>query len=134
MFFNCHLEKFSFIVMSFFRHSAGCVVAIDSYLEDPERIAALILISPAIVPPLNQPIASKKKKMNAWGNSSRSGGNSYDQESSNSRISNSVTNLFLRITRLAMLILKKIKAAVLSLYNNLLSAILRSTIAVMLVS
>lgn len=37
-------------------HSAGCLVAVDSYFEAPERVAALILIAPAIFaprPPVN---------------------------------------------------------------------------------
>ncbi|KAJ3680968.1 hypothetical protein LUZ60_015457 [Juncus effusus] len=33
-------------------HSAGCLVAVSTYLEAPERIAALILIAPAIFAPI----------------------------------------------------------------------------------
>ncbi|KAJ0975449.1 hypothetical protein J5N97_017414 [Dioscorea zingiberensis] len=32
-------------------HSAGCLVAVNAYFEAPERIAALILVAPAIVAP-----------------------------------------------------------------------------------
>ncbi|KAK1285771.1 hypothetical protein QJS10_CPB20g00045 [Acorus calamus] len=33
-------------------HSAGCLVAVNTYLEAPERVAALILVCPAIAAPL----------------------------------------------------------------------------------
>ncbi|PQQ10827.1 uncharacterized protein Pyn_34370 [Prunus yedoensis var. nudiflora] len=33
-------------------HSAGCLVAVDAYFEAPERVAAMILVAPAIFAPL----------------------------------------------------------------------------------
>jgi pimeloyl-ACP methyl ester carboxylesterase len=33
------------------RHSAGCLVAVDAYFEAPERVAALVLVAPAIFAP-----------------------------------------------------------------------------------
>ncbi|XP_020981036.2 uncharacterized protein LOC107495281 [Arachis duranensis] len=35
-------------------HSAGAAVAVNAYFEAPERVAALILVSPAILAPLKQ--------------------------------------------------------------------------------
>ncbi len=34
------------------RHSAGCIVALQAYLDAPERVAGLILLAPAIVAPI----------------------------------------------------------------------------------
>lgn len=34
------------------RHSAGCIVAANAYLEAPERVAAIIMLAPALVAPL----------------------------------------------------------------------------------
>ncbi|KAI5069131.1 hypothetical protein GOP47_0015432 [Adiantum capillus-veneris] len=33
-------------------HSAGCIIAADAYLKDPERVAALIMVAPALFAPL----------------------------------------------------------------------------------
>ena len=33
------------------RHSAGCLVAVNAYFEAPERVAALVLVAPAIFAP-----------------------------------------------------------------------------------
>lgn len=34
------------------RHSAGSMVALQAYLEAPEKVAAIILIAPAVTAPL----------------------------------------------------------------------------------
>jgi predicted alpha/beta hydrolase family esterase len=34
------------------RHSAGCIVALQAYLDAPERVAGLILLAPAIAAPI----------------------------------------------------------------------------------
>lgn len=44
------------------RHSAGSLVAVDAYFQSPEKIAALILVAPAVIAPLLvQQIAAAKK-------------------------------------------------------------------------
>lgn len=32
------------------RHSAGCITAVKTFFEDPDRVAGLVLVAPAILP------------------------------------------------------------------------------------
>ncbi|GJY00632.1 putative hydrolase/acyltransferase [Tanacetum coccineum] len=50
-------------------HSAGCLVAAQTYFKAPERVAAMILVAPAIIAPLTPP---KKVKENNQQDSSSS--------------------------------------------------------------
>ena len=34
------------------RHSAGCLVALQSFLDAPEKVGALILVAPALAAPI----------------------------------------------------------------------------------
>ncbi|XP_028778906.1 uncharacterized protein LOC114735384 [Neltuma alba] len=44
-------------------HSAGSLVAVNTYFEAPERIAALILIAPAILAPLSVPRIAERNQV-----------------------------------------------------------------------
>lgn len=115
------------------RHSAGSLVAVNSYFEAPERVAALILVAPAILAPL---AVQKVVKRNQLG-----GDNLIKEENSNS---NSQGNPFIQLCNMLSKFAKIVLQAVMrvvkgmtdmlnSLYKKLLSAILRSAFAVILV-
>eukprot|EP00262_Sarcandra_glabra_P019868 TRINITY_DN7715_c0_g1_i1.p1 TRINITY_DN7715_c0_g1~~TRINITY_DN7715_c0_g1_i1.p1 ORF type:complete len:486 (+),score=51.48 TRINITY_DN7715_c0_g1_i1:309-1766(+) len=114
-------------------HSAGCLVAVNTYFEAPERVAALILVAPAIVAPLfSRKVVREnqrgKEKMTVDGSS-----NINTQENPFARIVKILSNFYMYIARVAMRMLKGMMDMASSLYKNTLSAILRSTFAVTLV-
>ena len=108
------------------RHSAGCLVAAQTYFKAPERVAAMILVAPAIRAPLTIPDKVKADS---------------PQDSSNSdNPKTPVFNLLTIVSKFSRLIsqtiinlLKGMVNMVSSLYKKALSAFLRSHIAVMLV-
>jgi pimeloyl-ACP methyl ester carboxylesterase len=113
------------------RHSAGCLVAVDAYFEAPERVAALVLVAPAIFAPRK-------------GVKDRETGEPGGQKQSVPNDANSSLNLFARIREgflalckhIAGLVSKMIMAirgVVQALYVKALVAFLRSSLGVMLV-
>ncbi|KAK7856835.1 abhydrolase domain-containing protein abhd-5.2, partial [Quercus suber] len=114
-------------------HSAGSLTAVNSYFEAPERVAALILVAPAILAPL---IVHKAAEANQLGRENR-----MEKDSSDS---SSLRNPFLKLSKILLKFAKHVAQAIMqmvkgmavmlnSLYKKLLSAILRSAFAVMLV-
>ncbi|XVF24281.1 hypothetical protein REPUB_Repub13aG0114100 [Reevesia pubescens] len=107
-------------------HSAGSLVAVDAYFEAPERIAALILVAPAILAPRAIP---KPKVVESKGD--RSGSNNLGKQQFN------LFKILSKYTKFVMeAIMRMIKgmAEVLnSLYKKALSSLLRSSFAVMLI-
>ncbi|CAA2971408.1 bifunctional epoxide hydrolase 2 isoform X2 [Olea europaea var. sylvestris] len=114
-------------------HSAGSLVAVDAYFEAPERVAALILVAPAILAPF---IAQKVVKEKQGGRDNQIQESSLD--------SNNPDNPFLRICSLLSKLTKYVAEAIVSmvkgmggminsLYKKALSAILRSAFGVMVV-
>ncbi|XP_075671943.1 uncharacterized protein LOC142641400 [Castanea sativa] len=114
-------------------HSAGSLTAVNSYFEAPERVAALILVAPAILAPL---IVRKAVKGNQLGRESW-----MEKDSSDS---SSLRNPFLKLSKILLKFAKHVAQATMqmvkgmavmlnSLYKKLLSAILRSAFGVMLV-
>ncbi|XP_075500220.1 uncharacterized protein LOC142538805 [Primulina tabacum] len=114
-------------------HSAGSLVAVDTYFEAPERVAALILVSPAIVAPF---FTRKVREDDQAGFDNSMKGN----------ISNSTTpaTLFLNLRKILLKfskyiadtivsMVKSIGIMVNSLYKKAVSSILRSSVGVMLV-
>ncbi|KAH7388346.1 hypothetical protein KP509_16G071100 [Ceratopteris richardii] len=65
-FFFVFPEHFSFVHLCKMsgRHSAGCIVAADAYFKAPERIAALVLVAPALIAPLvlKKNVEAKREK------------------------------------------------------------------------
>ncbi|XP_025805651.1 uncharacterized protein LOC112884474 isoform X1 [Panicum hallii] len=111
-------------------HSAGCLVAVDAYFEAPERVAALVLVAPAIFAPRK-------------GVKDRETGEPGGQKQSVPNDANSSLNLFARIREgflalckhIAGLVSKMIMAirgVVQALYVKALVAFLRSSLGVML--
>ncbi|PHT52940.1 hypothetical protein CQW23_07402 [Capsicum baccatum] len=100
-------------------HSAGSIVAVEAYFEAPERVAALILVAPAILAPLNSgPVV----KDNPSGKK------------------NWFTTIFSILSKLSQYIgqtitrlVKGMGDMITSIYKKALSAFLRSAIGIMLV-
>lgn len=122
-------------------HSAGSIVAVNSYFEAPERVAALILVAPAILAPLSVcKVAKGNRLLKVEGN--QLGRDDQIQEGSSN--SNIHENPFIRVCKILSKFSKYIVRAIAqmmkrtanmlnSLYKKALSAILRSAFAVMLV-
>ncbi|KAI3783553.1 hypothetical protein L1987_42637 [Smallanthus sonchifolius] len=107
-------------------HSAGCLVAAQTYFQAPERVAAMILVAPAIVAPFTSP---KKVKEN-----NREDGSKSDNIKNPFFSLLSIVSKFSRfIAQTVMHLLKGMANMVNSLYKKALSAFFRSSVAVMLV-
>ncbi|XP_051186089.1 uncharacterized protein [Lolium perenne] len=113
-------------------HSAGCSVAVEAYFEAPERVAALVLVAPAIFAPARK------------GEPNNGVGEQQGPEKKDSDDSNVPSNPFARIWRgflgifmwLAGLILKAAMAVqdmVSALSRKVLVAFLRSSLAATMV-
>ncbi|XP_019191968.1 PREDICTED: abhydrolase domain-containing protein cgi-58 [Ipomoea nil] len=114
-------------------HSAGSLVAVEAYFEAPERVAALILVAPAIVAPFTPPKVAKDDQR---------GDKSYkeDEKSEPGNKRNVFTGIFSILSKFTKYVAETIVGMVKgmgetlnSLYRKALSALLRSTIGVMLV-
>ncbi|KAJ8537165.1 hypothetical protein K7X08_035566 [Anisodus acutangulus] len=114
-------------------HSAGSLVAVEAYFEAPERVAALILVAPAILAPLNSgPVA----KDNLSGKSNQTEGEDLEVNSKG----NWFTAVFSILSKLPqylgqaiMRLVKGMGDMINSLYKKASSAFLRSDIGIMLV-
>ncbi|CAK9145877.1 unnamed protein product [Ilex paraguariensis] len=114
-------------------HSAGSLIAVQTYFEAPERIAALVLVAPAILGPL---ALRKPVKENQYGRE-----NLIQEDRSNSNIHGSpITRFFSILSKVSkhivqatMHLAKGMADMLSSLYKKALSAFLRSAIGVMLV-
>ncbi|XP_027357254.1 uncharacterized protein LOC113866629 isoform X2 [Abrus precatorius] len=112
-------------------HSAGSLVAVNTYFEAPERVAALILVAPAIFAPLTTPRTVKENK-------SRHDNQIKDDNSSIRK--NPIFGLYKMLSKITKYIAEAITQMMKQmtnmfnfLYRKLLSAILRSSLAIMLV-
>lgn len=114
-------------------HSAGSLVAVDAYFEAPERVAALILVAPAILAPFTAQKVVKEKQ----------GGRDKQIPESSLDLSNP-ENLFFRFCSLLSKLTKYVAEAIVhmvkgmgeminSLYKKALSTILRSAFGVTVV-
>ncbi|XP_061356648.1 uncharacterized protein LOC133301072 isoform X2 [Gastrolobium bilobum] len=112
-------------------HSAGSLVAVNTYFEAPNRVAALILIAPAIFAPLTGPRVVKE-------NQSRQDNQMKEDNSSIGK--NPIFGLYKMLSKITKYIaeaitqmMKQMTNMLNSLYRKFLSAILRSSLAIMLV-
>lgn len=112
-------------------HSAGSSVAVKTYFEAPERVAALILIAPAIFAPLTSPKVVKENQPRQ---------DNEMKEDNGSIRKNPIVELYMSLSKIiksvAMTITKMMKPMIdilNSLYRKLLSTILLSSPAIMLV-
>ena len=116
----------------FSRHSAGCLVAVDAYFEAPERVAALVLVAPAIFAP------RKGVKDSETGEQEGRKQTVPNDENSPLNLFASIWGGFLALCKhIAGLVSKMIMAirgVVQALYVKALVAFLRSSLGAMLVS
>ncbi|KAG6418533.1 hypothetical protein SASPL_120737 [Salvia splendens] len=102
-------------------HSAGAPVAVDTYFEAPERVAALILVAPAILAPFSIKSAVKENQK----------GNNQNQRKSLD--SNTRDNFVFMFGSLLMVLTKWIGGMIYCLYQKTLSAILLSAFGLTLI-
>ncbi|KAL1187879.1 hypothetical protein V5N11_015839 [Cardamine amara subsp. amara] len=100
-------------------HSAGCLVAVDSYFEAPERVAALILVAPAIFAPRSV------NKTDA--------GDSRGKEGPTNKFLGTLVELSKSVIRAILRAVTGMVNMLSSLYKKALAAFLRSSLGVMLV-
>ncbi|KAL5075376.1 hypothetical protein RYX36_014360 [Vicia faba] len=112
-------------------HSAGSSVAVKTYFEAPERVAAIILIAPAIFAPLTTPKVVRENQPRQ--------DNEMKEDNASIR-KNPIVELYTSLSKIiknvAMAITKMMKPMIdilNSLYRKLLSTILLSSPAIMLV-
>ncbi|XP_043702485.1 uncharacterized protein LOC122652726 [Telopea speciosissima] len=114
-------------------HSAGSLVAVNTYFEAPERVAALILVAPAILSPNVLPKIIKGNQMKRENQIDGGNSNFYDGDNPFIRIGKTLSKFGMVIVQRIMQILKGMVGMISSLYKKALTAILRSAFAVMLV-
>ncbi|XP_012858490.1 PREDICTED: uncharacterized protein LOC105977689 [Erythranthe guttata] len=100
-------------------HSAGALVALDAYFDAPERVAALILVAPAILAPFAMQSVVK-------GNQESSGSNT--SKNLFSRLSNILAKFTKNIVQAIVYTMKGMSDMISSLYKKALSSILRSSL------
>ncbi|XP_038988300.1 uncharacterized protein LOC103706004 isoform X2 [Phoenix dactylifera] len=113
-------------------HSAGCLVAVNTYFEAPEKVAALILIAPAIVAPLISQKVVKENEMDKGNQIEDRGSNLNVRQHPSVRIWKALCKLCMGVIGVAFGMLKGMRDMVSSLYVKAVSAVLRSAFAVML--
>ncbi|KAG8089233.1 hypothetical protein GUJ93_ZPchr0011g28583 [Zizania palustris] len=115
-------------------HSSGCLVAVDAYFEAPERVAALVLVAPAIFAPV-----FRRKSVQENGVGEQEGQKQKDSNGVNlptnplNRILGEFLELCMWIAGLVVNMIRAIGRMFRSLYSRAVVAILRSSVAVMLV-
>lgn len=109
------------------RHSAGSLVAVNSYFQDPQSVAALILVAPAIVAPLGGRLPRDNLVQEKNVSDSNVVGNPVIQ------LFNILSAAAKFIVQSIMQMMKRIFEAVDFLYIKVLSAFLRSTLILTLV-
>uniref|UniRef100_A0A0E0IXG5 AB hydrolase-1 domain-containing protein n=1 Tax=Oryza nivara TaxID=4536 RepID=A0A0E0IXG5_ORYNI len=115
-------------------HSAGCLVAVEAYFEAPERVAALVLVAPAIFVPV-----FRRKGVKEYGVGEQEWQNKKDSNGSNlptnplNRIWGKFLELCLWIAGFLMNMIRATVSIVRSLYCKAVVAVLRSSVGVRLV-
>ncbi|GFY83545.1 alpha/beta-Hydrolases superfamily protein [Actinidia rufa] len=115
-------------------HSAGSLVAVNTYFEAPERVAALVLVAPAILAPLIAPkvVKENQSKMDTKTHWHRDDSNLNVQSNPFIRLCDILSKFSKHIVRAIMRLVKGMGEMLNFLYKKALSAVLRSAFAVML--
>uniref|UniRef100_A0A0D9XWB4 AB hydrolase-1 domain-containing protein n=1 Tax=Leersia perrieri TaxID=77586 RepID=A0A0D9XWB4_9ORYZ len=114
-------------------HSSGCLVAVETYFEAPERVAALVLVAPAIfVPVFSRKGVKEYGAGEEWQEKKNSNGSNLPTNPFN-RIWEGFLELCMRIAGFLMNMIMAIGGMVRSLYCKAVVAVLRSSVGVMLV-
>ncbi|KAK9913897.1 hypothetical protein M0R45_037701 [Rubus argutus] len=114
-------------------HSAGSLVAVESYFEAPERVAAIILVAPAIFAPIITQKVVEGHQSGTNNHTEEDGSNSNNMGNPFIQFSNILSKFARFISQAIMRIVKGMTVMLSSLYKRFLSAVLRSTLAIMLV-
>ncbi|GMP69727.1 hypothetical protein CsSME_00028879 [Camellia sinensis var. sinensis] len=114
-------------------HSAGSIVAVDTYFEAPGRVAALILVAPAILAPLISRNVVKENQSRRDVQRQEDGSNLNIQRNPFIGLWNTVSTFSKYILQAVMRLVNGMGAMFNTLYKKALSAILRSALAVMLI-
>ncbi|XP_021762321.1 abhydrolase domain-containing protein cgi-58-like isoform X2 [Chenopodium quinoa] len=114
-------------------HSAGSLTAVEAYFEAPDRVAALILVAPAIVAPRSATKSAKENQSDKGNKVQESNSTSDERPNLFARLGLVLSNFYRYIANTVMQMLKGILNVVSSLYTKALVAILRSAVAVTLV-
>ncbi|XP_002520900.2 2-hydroxy-6-oxononadienedioate/2-hydroxy-6-oxononatrienedioate hydrolase isoform X1 [Ricinus communis] len=109
-------------------HSAGSLVAVNSYFEAPERIAALILVAPAIIA-----LSSGRNETGRDTQDKRKGSNSNMFSNQFIKLLEIVSKFTAKVTQAIMQMVKGMTDMLKSLYKKVLSTILCSALGVMLI-
>ncbi|CAN1852396.1 2-hydroxy-6-oxononadienedioate/2-hydroxy-6-oxononatrienedioate hydrolase 2 [Linum perenne] len=113
-------------------HSAGCLVAVDTYFEAPDRVAALILVAPAIFAPNPSQNVSGRDDL-AEGDEQESGGFLGMLGKPFVALLKILSRIAAAVARTTLKLLNGMKNMLSSLYKKALSAILCSALGVMLI-
>ncbi|KAK1270266.1 hypothetical protein QJS04_geneDACA022643 [Acorus gramineus] len=113
-------------------HSAGCLVAVNTYFEAPERVAALILVAPAIAAPIISRSATKKNQLGMKTEIKDSDSAANTGKNPLIRVWKMVSYVYIYIAWAILRMLRGMTDMIVSLYKKASSAILRSAFAVML--
>ncbi|KAF3774918.1 putative hydrolase [Nymphaea thermarum] len=114
-------------------HSAGCVVAVDAYFEEPERVAALILVAPAIVAPLLSSNSNKSEPSEREGDMENRGSVWDDKEHMIYTVLMFLHAVCCRVQEAVIWMIKKSIYLLSCFCKNLISEILRSYFAILMV-
>ncbi|KAK2988954.1 hypothetical protein RJ640_026222 [Escallonia rubra] len=114
-------------------HSAGALVAADTYFAAPERVAALVLVAPAIIAPRSSQKAVKEKESGRNGVSQDDRSDANIRENPMTRLSRMFSKLSRNVMQAILNLVKGMGDMFSSIYKKALSAFLRSALGVMLV-
>ncbi|XP_050387090.1 uncharacterized protein LOC126803333 [Argentina anserina] len=114
-------------------HSAGSLVAVESYFEAPERVAALILVAPAIFAPIITQKVVKGSQSRTNKQTEEDGSNSVDNGKPFVQLFKVMSKVARFISKAIMELVNGMTVMLNSLYKKFLSALLRSAFAIMLV-
>ena len=116
------------------RHSAGSLTAVDAYFEAPHRVAALILVAPAILAPLSAPKVANEDQIDKEKQKQESNSDSNRRPNLFSRIRQVLTKFYRYVVSTFVQMWRGMLDMANSLYRKALAAFLRSAVGVMLVS
>lgn len=108
-------------------------MAVETYFEAPERVAAMILVAPAIIAPLMSQNFAKDKKGDTDNQKQEEHSDSNDNLNPFIRLFSVFSKLIAHIANAIVHILRRVGDVMNSLYKKALCAFLRSAIGVMLV-
>ncbi|KAL9265764.1 hypothetical protein AKJ16_DCAP20276 [Drosera capensis] len=114
-------------------HSAGAFTAVRSYFEAPDRVAALILVAPAIIAPLSAPKVIESHDLPKSNQSQQQAPSSEKSPNVIVLVAQMLSMFFCNILWALKTIFSAIKDFTISVYNMIVFAILRSAAAAFVV-